>query len=287
MGCVGRVEACPQSYVQRQARRLRHFIIAIKLVRWRLLLSPPLGGPENMALDEALMDRARSTGETVLRVYGWSSPVLSLGRNQRALGIYDENLLRERSVGVVRRPTGGRALLHHHEVTYSVTAPATDAEPMASTYGRINALLLRGLASLGVDASLAEPRSRAAQPSALPCFAEPARGEIVLAGRKLAGSAQWRHDGALLQHGSIIVQDDQPLIRDLMREASSPAPAAATLAEAMGRVPSLAEVAESLFDAVRRQEDDSATVLIPATVDALQVSALLARYRDPAWTWRR
>ena len=77
-----------------------------------------------MALDEALMSRARRSGETVLRVYGWAAPTLSFGRHQRALGEYDEAALLRAGVGVVRRPTGGRALLHDREVTYSVTAPA-------------------------------------------------------------------------------------------------------------------------------------------------------------------
>lgn len=241
-----------------------------------------------MALDEALMERARSTGDTVLRVYGWASPVLSLGRNQRALGVYAEDALAARGIGVVRRPTGGRALLHHREVTYSVTAPWSDSSSsLAAVYGRINGLLLDGLAMLGVHASLAGPAGRSVQPTALPCFAEPARGEIVLDGRKLAGSAQWRDDGALLQHGSIIVAGDQALIRELMSEPTATVPAPATLAGAMGRTPSLDEVAEALFAAVRRREDGSATRLAADESLALRVSALEARYRDPTWTWRR
>lgn len=264
-----------------------HFIIAIRLVHWRLLLSPPLGGPDNMALDEALMGRARSTGETVLRVYGWRAPVLSLGRNQRGIGVYDDNVLAARGVDVIRRPTGGRALLHHREITYSVTAPAAEGEGLGLAYERVNALLLSALHALGVPASIARPTSRSAPPSALPCFAEPARGEIVLDGRKLAGSAQWRDAGAMLQHGSIIVEDDQAMIRDLMREPGPVAPPPATLAGALGRVPSLREAADVLFAAVRSLEDDSATVLTAADVESLPVNALAGRYRDPAWTWRR
>ena len=125
-----------------EARRsARSFIIAAERLPWRLLLSPPLGGPENMALDEALMARARRTGESVLRVYGWSRPTLSLGRNQRAVGLYREQALAERGIGVVRRPTGGRALLHDREITYSVTAPCEDNTALLTEYGRINALL--------------------------------------------------------------------------------------------------------------------------------------------------
>src|SRR6185312_6462234 len=94
---------------------------------WRLLRSPASAGADNMAMDEALMAHAARTGQWVLRVYAWSSPTLSFGRNQRALGAYDRARLAERGIDVVRRPTGGRAILHDREVTYSVVGPVRDA----------------------------------------------------------------------------------------------------------------------------------------------------------------
>jgi lipoate-protein ligase A len=238
-----------------------------------------------MAVDHALMDRARHTGEWVLRVYEWASPVLSLGRNQRAQGIYDDAALTSRGIGVVRRPTGGRALLHHREITYSVTGPAT--EPLTVAYGRVNALLVNALASLGVPATLAFPSVRARLPTSAPCFVEPSRGEIVVNGRKLAGSAQWRDDGALLQHGSIIVDDDQVTIPSLMREPADPSSPPATLRQILGRAPDAREFGDALFDAVRRREDPSAAVLSPSETDVLDTSTFVALYRDSAWTWRR
>ena len=240
-----------------------------------------------MALDHALMERARRTGESVLRVYEWASPVLSLGRNQRARDVYDDAEMTRRGVGVVRRPTGGRALLHHREITYSVTAPASAVEPLAATYGRINALLLHALELLGVPATLAIPTARARLPTATPCFAEPAKGEIVVNGRKLAGSAQWREGGALLQHGSIIIDDDQVTIPCLMREPPAPTLPPATLREVLGRAPRAAEMAEALFQSVRRLEDASACALSGAEIDSLDANSHLALYRDAAWTWRR
>ena len=240
-----------------------------------------------MALDHALMDRARTTGESVLRVYEWESPVLSLGRNQRARDVYDDAELARRGVSVVRRPTGGRALLHHREVTYSVTAPAPSTESLAATYARINAILLDALMSLGVPATLAEPDTRSRLPTATPCFAEPAKGEIIVDGRKLAGSAQWRDDSALLQHGSIIVDDDQATIPLLMREPPEPSPPPATLREILGRAPRAAEIAEALFQSVRRSEDREAIALSRAEIDSLDTNSHLIRYRDSAWTWRR
>ena len=240
-----------------------------------------------MALDEALMARARCTGEAVLRVYGWSRPTLSLGRNQRAAGLYDERALGERGIGVVRRPTGGRALLHHREVTYSVTAPCESSGTLLAEYARINAILASALLTLGVPIVVAVPPARAAVPSAVPCFAEPARGELTLDGRKLVGSAQWREHGALLQHGSILVDDDQSSIVGLMREPVSPPPPPATLRDALGRAPVLPEVADALFHAVRTLADPDARALLVDDALARDATAAAERYRDGAWTWRR
>jgi len=256
-------------------------------VRWRLLHSPPLDGPANMALDHVLMARARQSGETVLRVYEWASPVLSLGRNQRACGVYLDAELARRAITVVRRPTGGRALLHHHEITYSVTAPALASEGLTAVYHRVNALLLDAFAALGVPAMLARPVSRSRPPTALPCFAEPASGEIVVGDRKLVGSAQWRDDGALLQHGSILIDDDQAIIPQLMRESADVPPPPATLQEVLGRAPAAPEMADALFAAVRRMEDALATPLTSEELEQLDTSTFAEHYRDPGWTWRR
>jgi lipoate-protein ligase A len=240
-----------------------------------------------MALDHALMDRARRTGESVVRVYSWSAPVLSFGRNQRARGHYLPDELAGRGIGVVRRPTGGRALLHHREITYSVTAPAPASDSLPAAYERVNTLLLEALAALGVMAAPAQPSGRAVSPSELPCFAEPARGEIVANGGKLVGSAQWREGGALLQHGSIIVDDDQTLIPALMHTPPPSTPAPATLREVLGRAPSAKEFAEALFDVVRQRADRSASALEQGEIDQLALAPLLEHYRNAEWIWRR
>lgn len=256
-------------------------------MRWRLLQTPPLDGPSNMAMDHALMARARRCGEAVLRVYEWSGPVLSLGRNQRAHGVYVDLALERRGITVVRRPTGGRALLHHRDITYSLTAPANAREPLGVMYRRMNGLLLDALSALGVAGILARPASRSRPPTAMPCFAEPSSGEIVVDGRKLVGSAQWRDDGALLQHGSILVHDDQRLIPLLMRDAPDTVPSPATLQEVLGRAPRAAELAGALFAAVRRTEDPFAMLLTDAELGALDTSRFVHHYLNPAWTWRR
>jgi lipoate-protein ligase A len=256
-------------------------------VPWRLLLSPALDGPDNMALDEALMARARSTGETVLRIYTWSVPTLSLGRNQRARGLYDDIALRGAGVAVVRRPTGGRALLHDREITYSVTAPVLVDESLPQVYSRINGLLVVALAALGVPVQVAVPTQRASPPTVLPCFAEPAAGELAFQGRKIVGSAQWRDQGALLQHGSILVDDDQSRIPALMLVPSFGAPAPATLRGFLGHAPSAREVHDALGTAIEALTGVPATVLELEPSSCRQATRLAERYRDAAWTWRR
>jgi lipoate-protein ligase A len=256
-------------------------------MHWTLLHTPPLGGAENMALDEALLERARNADQAVFRVYTWAEPTLSFGRNQTARGIYDPDRARERNVSVVRRLTGGRALLHHREITYSVTAPVATGVSLRESYVRINRLLVDGLQRLGVAVDIAVPRERAVAPTAAPCFERPAAGELVVNERKLVGSAQWRDEGAMLQHGSILIEDDQPLVSAIAGNAVATPHPAATLTDALGRTPTVHEVADSLFSAVRALECPCATELtLDSTIERAMTRAL-DRYRDEQWTWRR
>lgn len=274
-------------------------IALLPVPRFRLLVTPPLPAADNMALDDALLARARATGECVLRVYAWARPTLSFGRNQTARGLYDPGRLAERGVDVVRRPTGGRAVLHHREITYSVTAPigalalgdGPHGGALRESYARINRLLRAGLHTLGVAAREAVPAGRAPIPDGAPCFETPTGGELVVdtehGPAKLVGSAQWQEDGALLQHGSILVDDDQRTLATLATRPLPPVPPPATLRDALGRAPALDEIAAALATAVRALEDPDADVL--PLDDALHdaASALRPRYVDDAWTWRR
>ena len=257
--------------------------------RWRLLIAAPRSGAENMARDTALQARAARTGETVFSVYSWSRPTLSFGRNQPASGLYDLDKIRAAGIDVVRRPTGGRAILHNHEVTYSVTAPMEDAASLRETYSRINRILQTGLGRLGIAVVPASSSARAAVPSIRPCFETPAEGELVARGGKLVGSAQYRDDGGLLQHGSILVNDDQSSLPDFAARSgaeSGSIPAPATLHALLGRSPDAAEVAEAMFEAVRSLEDADA---IELDEDEVRDAALrqVSHFLDEDWTWRR
>lgn len=250
--------------------------------RWRVLDSGAADGATNMALDHALLLRAASHDEAVLRIYAWTRPTISFGMHERAR--LTPETVAAHGIDAVRRPTGGRALLHHREVTYSVTAPVVGLG-LAESYGAINAILLRALGRLGVAATVAAPRTRTPTPDGIPCFAEPNAGEIVVDGRKLVGSAQRRDAQALLQHGSILLDDDQPTIAALRGPAAS-VPAAATLNAALGRAVTYAEVRDALVDALGERAGGDCLPL-EATEIAAAARAQRTRYADPQWTWRR
>jgi lipoate-protein ligase A len=255
---------------------------------WSFIVTPACSGAENMALDEALMVRARETGMWTMRLYTWSRPTISFGRNQTARGRYDIDRIRALGLDVVRRPTGGRAILHDREITYSVTAPVDGAGSLRESYHRINQLLLLALRTVGADAAISTD-GRASAPGVAPCFAEPAPGELVVDGRKLAGSAQWRTEGALLQHGSILVDDDQTVLATLSAASEPPVavPRPATLRDALGRAPLVAEAAAALRDAIRAREGVEPAELCLDNELRARTSALVVRYLDDRWTWRR
>jgi len=256
--------------------------------RWRLLLTAPRSGAENMARDTALLARAARTGETVFSIYSWAKPTLSFGRHQPATGHYDPERIQAAAIDVVRRPTGGRAILHNREITYSVTAPLDD-EPLRAAYTRINDILVDGLARLGVPATIAAPAGRAPVPSTRPCFQLPSEGEVIAGGRKLVGSAQWRDENALLQHGSILVEDDQSLLPSLSIDGpgdTGEVIGPATLSEILGRCPDAEEVASAMFEAVSSAEDSDAMQIEEEEIRE-ETLRHLPKFESESWTWRR
>jgi len=189
-------------------------------MNWRLLDSGPNIGAYNMAVDEELLARAQA-GETtpVLRFYTWHPPALSIGRFQKIGTAVDAEACRQRGIDIVRRITGGRAVLHNKELTYSVIARTDDTLfPMNvhGTYKIIAAGLLQGLRNLGIPAEMVSRSSRHAglvkkDTKDAACFSSPSWYEIIVHGRKIIGSAQRRLSGAFLQHGSILLDYDPAL----------------------------------------------------------------------------
>ncbi|HSJ05710.1 MAG TPA: lipoate--protein ligase family protein [Longimicrobiales bacterium] len=247
-----------------------------------------------MAVDHALLESVQAGGRPVLRLYRWDPACLSLGRNQHARGLYDEARLRETGIDIVRRPTGGLAVLHHLELTYCVLAPVSVLGGPRAAYRAINGALVDGLRRLGVPAGLAaggagrDPRRAAAEP----CFHAPADGEVVAGGRKLVGSAQRCEGATLLQHGSILLAGSQSTVLGLLRGGPAPAgpeqvAGSVTMEEILGAVPGWDEMVAALTSGFGRT---LGTRLAPDALnheEAVRAEALEATYRDAAWTWRR
>jgi lipoate-protein ligase A len=184
---------------------------------WRLLADDqPRSGQWNMALDQAIAD-AVSVGDVpaTLRFYGWEPACLSLGRRQPLDGV-DLACCATDGIDVVRRPTGGLAILHADELTYSVALPGDDPRATGAVldaYRTLSAGLVVGLRLLGADASMNPEDPLGVHNGSAACFEVPSAYEIVAGGRKLMGSAQTKSQGRVLQHGSL------PLVGDIARVA--------------------------------------------------------------------
>jgi lipoyl(octanoyl) transferase len=196
------------------------------LSNWRLLISPPYPGALNMAVDEAILEAVgRGTSLPTLRLYSWQPPCISLGYGQPIADV-DINQLAQSGWDIVRRPTGGRAILHTDELTYAVIAPHSEmrlAGSILESYFRLSQALLKALNMLGIAAQ-ANPKIEALQGNENShnvqgdkkqigpvCFEVPSAYEITAMDKKLIGSAQARRKEGILQHGSL------PLYGDLSR----------------------------------------------------------------------
>jgi len=191
---------------------------------WRLVVDPPATGAENMARDRELLDElVRGDRPATLRFYGWNPACISLGLGQRD-EVLDMEAVRAAGLDVVRRPTGGQALLHDRELTYSVVASQQDPAvggTLMQSYHAISEALLAGLRDLGVSGEGAACEPRPASGLTPICFASASAEEVLVEGRKLIASAQWRSRGAFLQHGSLLLEDRQGDLPGLMRDSAA------------------------------------------------------------------
>jgi lipoate-protein ligase A len=225
--------------------------------RWRLVVDGDLPGARNMARDVAMLE-AVADGEAppTVRLYGWNPPCLSLGRHQ-GIEAADLEFCRAEGVDVVRRPTGGRALLHHLELTYAVVAPLTGGplpRGLQEAYRVICAVLVRAVRTLGIDAELTGGEVNLQLPNpktTIPCFEAPAGGEVVVGSRKLIGSAMRAHGGAILQHGAILLDWDGRLQAGAMglEDDASLRPQVTTLRDELGRELPRAVLEKNLIEA--------------------------------------
>jgi len=239
-----------------------------------------------MAVDERLMESVREGSGPILRFYRWSPACLSFGRNQpTAGGSLDPDRLARLGVDVVRRPTGGRTVLHGDELTYAVVAPDRIFGTPRAAYRRINSILLEGLARLGAPVSLQGALAgRSPIPSTVPCFAEPVEGEVLAVGRKLIGSAQLCRDGVLLQHGSLPLRASSAHIEAAAVLGLDPGHPA-FLATVLDPLPAWATIVEALTSAWERSLGPVSRA-DPRAPEFQPEAAAIAGHRDSSWIWR-
>ena len=192
---------------------------------WRLLISNAESGAWNMALDEMLLeDMIRDADNPILRLYSWSPPCVSLGYSQTTSDI-DESRLADLGWDMVRRPTGGRAILHIDELTYSIVARLDHIIAQGGvlqSYKRISKALLESVNILGINAKSIEkpPVTNSRILNSPVCFEKPSNYEIVCEQKKIIGSAQARRKGAMLQHGSFPLKGDISRISQILNYSS-------------------------------------------------------------------
>ena len=190
---------------------------------WRLLIDPPKSGLENMAIDEAVLHSCnQGLSQSSFRLYEWSNPTLSIGCFQRNDKIIERSF--KTGISYVRRITGGRAVLHIDEITYSIVCSENERlfeEGISGAYRIISRCLLEALREVGVNAEMQTVRCEmqgAGDSQKISCFHSPSKYEIIIERKKLVGSAQRRFKRAFLQHGSILFGIDKELIIQLFGE---------------------------------------------------------------------
>ncbi len=242
-----------------------------KSSRWRFLNTRFGNAFFNMAVDEAVVRSVeRGASPPTIRVFGWTPPAVSFGYAQRVEREVSFDRCRDMGVGWVRRPTGGRAVLHWNELTYSVLCSADDPHlggKILEAYEKISVCLVAGVRRLGVEARFEPHRQSLPVPRAErltnPCFSSTSQFEVVVEGKKLVGSAQRRMGSVLLQHGSLLIGPEHKQIVDLMPDGEEEIKAqfreeldahTTSLEDVLGRAVSFEEVAEALragFDEAR------------------------------------
>ena len=241
-----------------------------------------------MALDEAAMGPARS-GDIVFRVYRWQPGCVSLGRNQPTAGTLGGRSVRDFQPGldVVRRPTGGRSVYHGSELTYAFAAPDRFLGGPKGIHRGVHRALAAALRALGVPIDAADGAAPAAA-GPIPidvreCFVDAAPGEITAAGRKLVGSAQWRHRGAILLHGSILVRNEQ----HRATVSGEGGGGAIGLEDVCGSPPPIGALGDALVEAVAALTGLPVSRGGPTADVETAAAALEERYGSVEWTWRR
>ncbi|MHB1652152.1 MAG: lipoate--protein ligase family protein [Desulfitobacteriaceae bacterium] len=269
------------------------------MATWRYLPFTINSGAKNMAIDEAILQVMAQTQDLrpTLRFYGWEPATLSLGYAQSFNKEIDEETCRASGIDIVRRPTGGRAVLHQHELTYSVIVPEVDEHVQGSvveSYLKISQALLQGLQSVGIPAEMAQ--GDLAKAGSAACFDAPSWYELVVDGRKLVGSAQVRKNGVLLQHGSIILHFDAELLFNVLkfpseevrvRQLAAFRKKACALDEVWPRPVTVSELEEAIGQGFEKMMGIELKESGLTEAEQIQGDSLITKYCNEEWTKKR
>jgi lipoyl(octanoyl) transferase len=257
-------------------------------MNWRLLLHPGLSGAANMAIDEALFLSACPDRAPVLRFYTWDVPTLSLGCFQSHKKVVSEAFCVHNNINVVRRPTGGRAVLHQYEVTYAVVAPLEgwfDRLSLRETYQLISKILQRSLQKLGVNDSIISKNPSTRSMHRTPqCFVSLSQYELSSDTKKIIGSAQKRSRERFLQHGSILLDFDSFLQQGCIQNPDPElADRIAPLQRLLGRTVTFQEISSTFAEVFAKSFDTKmeSSDLDPA--ESLLANQLEQKYRNVNW----
>jgi len=267
---------------------------------WRVIKHSPANGAWNMAVDEAILESVyNNESPPTLRLYAWEPACLSLGHAQR-LSEANLEVLNQNGWHLVRRPTGGRAILHVDELTYSVIAHQSDPRVrggVLESYLRLSKALLEALKSLGLNPEANENATSEKPPKPNPvCFEVPSNYEITVNGKKLIGSAQARRKEGILQHGALPLYGDLTRIITALhfKDAAAQADAktrllahATTVERELGHAPSWEQASHAFQDAfqqVLNLDLQPGQLTKKENIQAQQL--VLEKYNHPSWTER-
>lgn len=242
-----------------------------------------------MAVDEYIFRSLGEEAATFLRFYQWENPTVSIGNSQKAEKVVDLEFCRWNAIGIVRRITGGKLVLHHKEVTYSICSSDTDifSLKLMESYRLISEALNFCLQRMGIESLLAKDTSQEYRRGVMPCFAQPARNEIEMDGKKIIGSAQKRAGKKFIQHGSIPLEKDVDLLISVSRSGKEePAVKMTSLSDAMGKNVDFDWAVERFISGI---SDYFHIRLVPKIFSTEELDAVrkiqVERYENPDWTY--
>ncbi len=259
---------------------------------WHLIIDrTPRKGSWNMAVDDFMFQSLGEEATTYLRFYRWENPTVSIGRSQNAEKVVNLDYCRQHGIDVVRRITGGKLVLHHKEVTYSVCSSDTEifSNKLMDSYKLISEALNVSLQRMGIESHLAKDTPSEYARGTMPCFAQPARDEVEMDGKKIIGSAQKRTGKKFLQHGSIPLEKEDDLLISVSHSAAK---------ETVVKMTSLSEALDKKVDFdwavehfISGMSDYFKVNLAPKEFSTNELESTQKiqkeRYENPDWTYGR